>query len=336
MPARSLGRRGLIAWLGAAAACPLAARAQQPERLRRLGVLTAYRENDPSTQPFVTAFVQALERFGWAEGKNIQIDYRFAAGDPALFRSYAADLVELSPDAILASSSLPVAALRQQTRTIPIVFAAVGDPVGQGFVQSLARPGGNITGLSSPDALLYGKWLQLLKEIAPRVTRVAVIFNPDATPAAVMFNASIDAIEAAAPSLGISVTLAPFRDDSGIEAAIAAQSREPGGGLIDYPDGGFTTTHRDVIIAAAVRQRLPMIGWHAVSRAGGLMSYWFDPVDSFAGAASYIDRILKGAKPADLPVQQPTKYSLINLKTARALGLTVPQSILQRADEVIE
>jgi putative ABC transport system substrate-binding protein len=330
-------RRGFITMLGGAAAWPLAGQAQQPERVRRVGVLTAFHNHDPSTQPFVTAFAQVLEGLGWAEGKNIQIDYRFAAGDPALFESYAADLVGLAPDAILAGSSPAVAALRQQTRTIPIVFAAVGDPVGQGFVQSLARPGGNITGFSSPDALLYGKWLQLLKEIAPRVTRVAVIFNPDVVPAAALFNAAIDAIEAAAPSLGISVTLAPVRDDSGIEAAIAAQSREPGGGLIDYPDGGFTTTHRDVIIAAAALQRLPMIGWHGVSRAGGLMSYWFDPVDSFAGAASYIDRILKGAKPADLPVQQPTKYSLIiNLKTANALGLTVSQSILQRADEVIE
>ncbi len=253
----------------------------------------------------------------------------------ALFKTYAAELVGLSPDAILAGSSPAVAAMRQQTRTIPIVFVAVGEPVGQGFVQSLARPGGNITGFSAADAPLYGKWLQLLKEIAPGVTRVAVIFNPDTTPFAVLFNRC--AIEAAAPSLGMTVTLAPVRDDSGIEEAIAAQAREPGGGLIDYPDAGFTTTHRDVIIAAAFRNRLPMIGWHAVSRAGGLMSYWFDPVDLFAGAASYIDRILKGAKPADLAVQQPTKYSLvINLKTANALGLTVPQSILQRADEVIE
>jgi putative tryptophan/tyrosine transport system substrate-binding protein len=330
-------RPGFIAVLGGAAAWPLAGRAQQPGRVRRVGVLTAYRENDPSTQPFLTAFAQALERFGWAEGKNIQIDYRFAAGDPVLFKTYAAELVGLAPDAILAGSSQSVAALRQQTHTIPIVFAAVGDPVGQGFVQSLARPGGNITGFSSADAPLYGKWLQLLKEIAPRITRVAVIFNPDAKPAAVLFNASIDAIEAAAPSLGISVTLAPVRDDFGIEVAIAAHAREPGGGLVDFPDAGFTTTHRDVIIAAATRHRLPMIGWHAVSRSGGLMSYWFDPADSFVAAASYIDRILKGAKPADLPVQQPTKYSLIiNLKTANALGLTVPQSILQRADEVIE
>ena len=330
-------RRGFITVLGGAAAWPLAAHAQQPERVRGVGVLTAYHENDPSTQPFVTAFAQALGRFGWVEGKNIRIDYRFAAGDPALFKTHAADLVGQAPDAILAGSSPAVAALRQQTRIIPIVFVAVGEPVGQGFVQSLARPGGNITGFSAADAPLYGKWLQLLKEIAPSVTRVAVIFNPDATPAAVLFNASIDAIEAAAPSLGITVTLAPVRDDSGIEEVIAAQARQPGGGLIDYPDGGFTTTHRDVIIAAASRNRLPMIGWHGVSRAGGLMSYWFDPADSFAGAASYIDRILKGANPADLPVQQPTKFSLvINLKTANALGLTVPQSILHRADEVIE
>jgi putative ABC transport system substrate-binding protein len=323
--------------LGGAAAWPLAGHAQQPERLRRVGVLMAYRENDPDTQPLVTAFAQALERFGWVEGKNIQIDYRFAAGDPALFKTYAAELVGMSPDAVLASSSPAVAALQQQTRTIPIVFAAVGDPVGQGFVQSLARPGGNITGFSSADALLYGKWLQLLKEVAPDVTRVAVIFNPDAAPAAALLNAAIDAIKAAAPSLGITVTLAPVRDDAGIDEAIAAQAHEPGGGLIDFPDAGFTTTHRYVIIAAAARHRLPMIGWHAVSRAGGLMSYWFDPVDSFVAAASYIDRILRGAKPADLPVQQPTRYSLvINLKTANALGLTVPQSILQRADEVIE
>jgi putative ABC transport system substrate-binding protein len=330
-------RRAFVAVLGGAAAWPLAGHAQQPERLRRVGVLTPYGENDPSAQPLLTAFAQALERFGWVEGKNIQIDYRFAAGDPALFKTYAAELVGLAPDAILASSSPPIVALRQQTHTIPIVFAAVGDPVGQGFVQSLARPGGNITGFSSADAPLYGKWLQLLKQIAPDVTRVAVIFNPDAKPTAALFNASIEAIEAAAPPLGITVTLAPVRDDAEIETAIAALAREPGGGLIDFPDAGFTTTHRDVIIAAAARHRLPMIGWHAVSRSGGLMSYWFDPADSFVAAASYIDRILRGAKPADLPVQQPTKYSLIiNLQTANALGLTLPQSLLQRADEVIE
>ena len=207
------------------------------------------------------------------------------------------------------------------------------DPVGLGFVQSLARPGGNITGFSAYDAPMIGKWLQLLKEVAPSVTRVAVIFNPDTAPFAPLFNR---AIEAAAPSFGMTVTLAPVHDDAGIEEAIATQAREPGGGLIILPEP-LTVTHRDVIIAAATRHRLPLMGYAAFPRAGALMSYSFDPVDLYAQAASYIDRILKGASPADLPVQQPTKYSLIiNLKTAKALGLTVPQSLLAHADEVIE
>jgi putative ABC transport system substrate-binding protein len=223
--------------------------------------------------------------------------------------------------------------LRQQTRTLPIVFVLLVDPVGLGFVQSLARPGGNITGFSSYDAPMMGKWLQLLKEIAPAVTRVAVIFNPDTVPEAPLING---AIEAAAPSLGMTATLAPVHDDSGIEDAISAQAREPGGGLLILPNI-FTVAHRDVIIAAAAHHGLPIIATQDFRGSGGLMSYWFDPVDLHAQAASYIDRILKGAKPADLPVQQPTKYSLvINLKTAEALGLTVPQSMLARADQVIE
>jgi putative ABC transport system substrate-binding protein len=327
-------RAFIITVLGGAVAAPLAARAQQPERLRRLGVLMLFREHDSNTQPFVTAFAQALERFGWVEGKNIQIDYRFAAGDRTLYKTYAVELIGLAPDAILANGSPAVRTLRQQTRTIPIVFVDVSDPVGQGFVQSLARPGGNITGFSMPDAPIYGKWLQLLKEIAPAVTRVAVIFNPDNHPIAALNNR---AIEAAGPSLGITVTLAPVHDDSGIEEAIAAQAGQPGGGLIALPDGGFTAAHLDVIIAAAAHHRLPLIGWYVVPRAGGLMSYWWDPVAPYAQAASYVDRILNGASPADLPTQQPTTYSLvINLKTAEALGLTVPASMLQRADEVIE
>ncbi len=326
-------RRDLIAGATAtAAAWPRAAAAQQPERLRRVGVLIYYPEDSPIGQAYATAFAQALGRLGWVEGKNIQIDYRFAAGDPALFKKYAAELVGMSPDAILASTTPGLAALRQQTRTIPIVFVLVADPVGQGFVQSLARPGGNITGFSGLDAPLMGKWLQLLKEIAPRVTRVGVIFNPGTTPASLLN----PAIEAAGRSLGITVTLAPVHDDSGIEDAIAALAREPGGGLMALP-GGFNDAHREVISAAASRHGLPLIGTHSVSNAGGLMSYWFDSDELYAHAASYIDRILKGASPAELPVQQPTKFSLIiNLKTAKALGLTVPQSILQRADEVIE
>jgi putative ABC transport system substrate-binding protein len=282
-------------------------------------------DNNPLGPTFVTAFVQALGRFGWIEGKNIRFDYRFAASDPTRFRTYAAELAGLSPDAILATSSAAIAALRQETGTIPIVFSYVADPVGQGFVQSLARPGGNITGFSAYDAPLMGKWLQLLKEIAPDVTRIAVIFNPDTAPFATLYNS---AIEAAAASLGMTVTLVPVHDDSGIEQA-AALAREPGGALIAFPDS-FNTTHRDAINAVVVRHRLPQIG-NYVPRAGGLMSYWPDAVDGFAGAASYIDRILKGASPADLPVQQAPKFSLvINLKTAKALGLTVPPSMHAR------
>jgi putative tryptophan/tyrosine transport system substrate-binding protein len=327
-------RRQFITVLGAAAGWPLAARAQQPERLRRVGVLMPIPESDPLAQAFVTAFAQAMGRFGWVEGQNIRIDNRFAAGDPTLFKTFAAELVGLAPDVILADTPPAVAAVRHQTQTIPIVFALVIDPVGLGLVQSLARPGGNTTGFSAHDAQLMGKWLQLLKEAAPDITRVAVIFNPDTTGSAgSMLNRMI---EAAAPSLGITVTLAPVHDDAAIEAAIASIARKPGGGLIILPDS-FNGSHREVIAAAALRHNLPSIGFDIFSKAGGLMSYWFDIVDMHAQAASYVDRILKGANPADLPVQQPTKYSLIvNLKTAKALGLTVPQSILQRADEVIE
>jgi putative ABC transport system substrate-binding protein len=328
-----VNRRGFIIVLAAAAVWPLAGHAQQPEHTRRIGVLIAFPGNDPNTQAYVTAFAQALARLGWIEGKNIRIDYRFAAGDPALFKTYAAELVGLSPNAILAITPPAVAALREQTRTIPIVFV-LGDPVELGFVQSLARPGGNITGFSAYDAPMMGKWLQLLKEVAPSVTRAAVIFNPDTAPHAPLFNR---AIQAAAPSFGMTVTLAPVHDDAAIEEAVGAQAREPGGGLIPLPDS-FITTHRDVIIAAAIRHRLPLMGqgepW---TRAGALMSYSFHTVDLFAQAASYVDRILKGASPADLPVQQPTKYSLvINRKTAKALGLTVPPSMLDLADEIIE
>jgi putative ABC transport system substrate-binding protein len=240
------------------------------------------------------------------------------------------ELVGLAPDVILGSTQPAVAALWQQTRTMPIVFVLVFDPVGQGFVRSLARPGGNVTGFTAFDAPIAGKWLQLLKEIASGVTRVAVIFNPD-TASSPFLNRTI---EAAAPAFGITVTLAPVHD-AAIEGAIAAQAREPGGGLISLSDS-FNTTHRDVIIAAAARYRLPLIGTPDFPRAGGLISYWYDPVELHAQAASYIDRILKGASPADFPVQQPTKSLIINLKTAKALGLTVPPSMLGLADEVIE
>jgi len=319
--------------LGAAAAWPLGGHAQQPERLRRVGVLIPDPESSPLAQAYVTAFAEALGGFGWVEGKNIRIDYRFAAGDPTLLETSAAELVGLSPDAILTGGSSAVAAFQRHTRTIPIVFTGVGDPIGQGFVQSVPRPGGNITGFGANDPALTGKWLQLLKEIAPRVMRVSVIFNPDTAVFAPLFNG---VIEATAPAFGMTVALSPVHDDAGIEEAIAALAREQGGGVIALPDG-FNVTHRDVIIAAASRHNLPLIGTLQYANAGGLIAYWFNGVDPYAQAASYIDRILKGASPADLPVQYPTKYSLIiNLKTAKALGLTVPPSMLDLADEVIE
>jgi putative ABC transport system substrate-binding protein len=320
--------------LGGAALWPLAGYTQQPERMRRVGVLVPFPENDPLSQAIVTAFAQALGRLGWNVGGNIQIDYRFAAGNPALFKTYAAELVGLSPDTVLASTPPAVEALRQQTPAMPIVFVLVQDPVGLGLVQSLARPGGDITGFGAVDPPIMGKWLQLLKEVAPSVTRVAAIFNPETQPYATFFNS---AIEEAAPSFGMTVRLTPVHDDAGIEEAIAAQAGKPGGSLICVPDP-FNATHRDVIIAAAIRRGLPLIGTGDVfPRAGALMSYFYDPVEAHAQAASYIDRILRGAKPADLPVQYPTKYSLvINLKTAMALGLTVPPSMLDLADEVIE
>src|SRR4029077_9215147 len=304
---RSLRRREFLAAVAGAATWPLTGYAQPVERVRRVGALLPFPENDPITQAFVTTFALALERFGWVEGKNIRFDYRFAAGDPTLFKTYASELVGLSPDAILASTLPVVEVLQPQTRTLPIVFVLVPDPVGQGFVQSLARPGGNITGFGVVDAPIMGKWLQLLKEVAPDILRVAVIFNPDTAPHAPLFNR---VIEDAAPSFGMTVTLAPVRSDATIEEAIAAQAHEPGGGLICLPDS-FNVTHGDVIVAAATRHRLPLIGLPPLIRAGGLMSYFFDPVDAHLQAASYIDRILKGASPADLPVQQPTKYSLV-------------------------
>jgi putative ABC transport system substrate-binding protein len=306
---------------------------QQVEQMRRVGVLINWREGDPFARASATAFAQALASSGWVDGKNIRIDYRFAGGDPVLFKTDAAELVALMPNAILASTPPAVVALRQQTRTIPIVFVLVVDPVGLGFVQSLARPGGDITGFSAYDAPIMGKWLQLLKEVAPGVTRVAMMFNPDNAPHAPLFT---NALKDAARSFGMTVTLAPVHDDSEMEEAVDAEAREPGGGLVILPES-FVVTRADVITAAAARHSLPLIGTREFPRTGGLMSYWFDPIDVYAQAATYIDRILKGASPADLPVQQPTKYALIiNLKTAKALGLTIPPSMLVLADEVIE
>jgi len=333
MQVRSVRRRGFLTAVVVAAAWPLAGHTQQAKRVPRVGVLMPFSKDDQIARGDVTAFAQALGRLGWVDGRNIQIDYRFAANDPALLKTYAAELVGLSPNAILASTPPAVDALRQKTHAIPIVFVLVQDPVGLGMVQSLSRPGGNITGFSGAGTALVGKWLQLLKDIAPGVTRVAVIFNPDTQPYAKFFNS---AIEDAAPSFGVTISLAPVHDEAEIEKAFAVPGHEPGSGMICLPDS-FTVSHRVAITAAAARHALPLIGLPELVRAGGLMSYWYDTVELHARAASYVDRILKGASPADLPVQQPTKYSLmINLKTAKALGLTVPPSMLDLADEVIE
>jgi putative ABC transport system substrate-binding protein len=328
-------RREFITLLGgAAAAWPLTAPAQPTGQMRRVGAVIAFAEKDSVGQASATAFKSGLEHLGWVEGRNIQVDYRFASGDPTLYKAHAAELVSRSPDAILAGASPAVAALQPLTHTIPIVFVLVVDPVGQGFVQSLARPGGNITGFSVYDAPLMGKWLGFFKEIDPGLRRVTVIFNPDTAPFAKLFNRSI---EAAAQSLGVAVTLAPVHDDAAIEIAVAAQAREPGGGVLILPES-FSFTHRKTIIAAAARYRLPAVGMNDLfPRDGGLMSYSIDAVDTYRLGASYIDRILKGAKPADLPIEQETKFSLIlNLKTAKTLGLDVPWQLQQLADEVIE
>jgi len=320
-------RRELLAALaGAAAASPT--RAQQPGSPRRVGVLIAFPQSDPLAQAFVKVFAEALGRAGWAEGRNIHIEYRYASGDPSLFRQYAAELVDLAPDAILASTTPALAALRERTRTIPIVFVIVPDPVALGFVQSVAHPGGNITGFASYDAEIIGKWIEFLKEADPALARVAIIFNPDTAS-----GQGLDRVIQAAPSLGVTAVRTPVHNDAEIVTAIAAAAREPGGGLVALPDS-FNQTHHAIIIDTAIRHRLPLA---STGFTGALIAYWFDGIELNARAATYIDRILRGASPADLPVQYPTKYRLlINLKTAKAIGLTLPESLLARADEIVE
>jgi len=329
-------RREFVTGFGSiAAAWPLAGLAQPLDRMRRVGILLPWPDYLPDVRElWVTDLAQDLGRFGWVDGENIRFDYRFTAGNSTLFKPFAGELVGLAPDVILAMTPLAVMAVLEQTHTIPIVFAFVLDPVGLGFVQSLARPGGNITGFATFDAPIMGKWVQFLKEIAPRVTRVAVIFNPDTAPYAPLLSR---AIEVGARSSGMTVMLAPVRDDAEIAEAIAAHAREPWGGLMSLPDP-FTASHRDAIAATALRHRLPLIGvGEELAKAGGLIVYEQDFRELPAQLASYIDRILRGATPADLPVQYPTKYSLmINLKTAKALDLNVPPSMLDLADKVIE
>jgi putative ABC transport system substrate-binding protein len=327
-------RRDFVALLGGAAlASPVAARAQQPERVRRVGVLLATAENDPETQARTKAFRQGLAALGWTEGRDILIDYRYAAGDATRIKAYAAEMVSAGPDLILATNTPVLAALRQGN-PLPIVFVQVIDPIGQGFVASLARPGGNITGFTNFEPAMASKWLEMLKEIAPGVARVALMFNPDTAPFAGMF---WQPVEHAAPSFDVKPIQAPVRDVGEIERAIEALARDGNGGLIVLSDTS-TTNHRDLIIALAARHRLPTVyPFRFFAANGGLMSYGSDTADVYRRAASYVDRILKGEKPGDLPVQAPVKFELvINLKTAKALGLDVPLHLQQRADEVIE
>ena len=328
-----IGRRGFITVLGGAVvAWPLAARAQQ-ERMRRIAFLHSLAENDPEAQARIAAFRQTLETLGWTEHRNVQIEHRFSAGDFVRMRAYTAELVNSAPDLIVATSTPVLAALKQATRSIPIVFSVVNDPVGQGFVASMARPGGNITGFTFVDFPLIGKWLEMLKEIAPGVRRIILVFNPQTAPYYPVFLRELGA----APSLAADVSATPVRDEAEIEAAITGFAQNPGGGLI-IPGEPFINTHRRLIMALAERHRLPAIyGFRHYVREGALMSYGPDTLDIYRRSASYVDRILKGEKPADLPVQAPTKFELvINLKTAKALGLTVPMALQARADEVIE
>jgi len=301
--------------------------------MRRIGVLMARSANDPEGQAFVAAFLQGLQELGWSDGRNAIVDIRWSADNNADARKYAAELVALAPDVILAQSSNAVASLQQVTSTVPIVFALVADPVGAGYVDSLARPGGNITGFTVFDYSISGKWLQLLKEIAPGVTRVAVFRDPSLA----LGPGQFAVIQALAPSLGVELRPVDVRDEGEIERAIATFAQSPNSGLIAAASPQ-ATSHRDLIIALAARHRLPAVYYGRFwAAAGGLISYGPDQVDQLRRAPSYVDRILKGEKPADMPVQAPTKYELvINLKTAKALGLNVPLGLQQRADEVIE
>jgi ABC-type uncharacterized transport system substrate-binding protein len=327
-------RREFIKLVGGAAAMwPLVARAQQPERMRRIGVLQYINESDPELQRRVAVFVQGLQKLGWREGANLVIDYRYGAEDSERMRLDAAELVGLKPDLIWTSGGLGLLSLKRATHSIPIVFTGVYDPVGSGYVASLARPGGNITGFTLGEFSMGGKMLEVLKEVVPQVSRVAVILNLEQPPHVAMWRA----VEAMAQSFGVSLTATDVQDPAEIERAIEAFAREPNGGLIVLP-GPITNNHRELIIALAARHRLPAAyPFRYFVKEGGLVSYGADPFDQSRQAAAYVDRILKGEKPEDLPIQQPTKFEfVINLKTAKALGLTVPPSLLTRADEVIE
>jgi putative tryptophan/tyrosine transport system substrate-binding protein len=326
-------RREFIAGLGSATAWPLVARAQQAERMRRVGVLMSQPANDEFAQIYLSSFAQALQELGWTIGRNVRVDYRWGAGDADLIRKYAAELLTLAPDVILVNAGRIVRALQQGSRAVPIVFVTTIDPVGGGLVESLARPGSNATGFASYEFSMGGKWLGLLKEIEPRVKRVAIIRNPS-VPADV---GGFAAIQAAATSLGVELTPIGVRDGAEIERGITSFAASPNGGLITV-GAASVRQHRGLIIALAARHRLPAVyGAWEFAAAGGLISYGIDYITQYRQGAGYIDRILKGENPGDLPVQTPTKFELvINLKTANALGLTIPETLLATADELIK
>jgi putative ABC transport system substrate-binding protein len=332
-------RRDFITLLGGAATAsnlwPLAARAQQTDRVRRIGVLMPFAATDAAGKLELAAFAHQLQDLGWADGGNLRIDYRWSAGDPERMQALAKELTALQPDVLFARSTPVTGALLKQTRTIPIVFAVVSDPVGEGFVASVARPGGNATGFTNAESSLTGKWLGLLKEIMPSINRVAFIFDPKVAPGGGSYYTKL--IESAAPSFAVAPTAVPVHNASDIEGAIGDFVKKPNGGLLVLPDA-TTNLHRELIIALAARYRVPAVyGFRYIAADGGLMSYGIDVVELFRRAATYVDRILKGAKPADLPVQLPDKFQLvINLKTASAMGLTIPTSLQLLADEMIE
>jgi putative ABC transport system substrate-binding protein len=326
-------RREFITLIGGVAASPIVVRAQQHERMRRIGVLMPMTENDSDAAPRISLFVKSLEELGWQDGKNIRFDYRWGAASGDRFRVFAAELVELKPDLILVTGLPGLAALRQETRTLPIVFLLVVDPVGIGFVKSLAHPGGNITGITNFEPSMVGKWLEMLKEIAPRVTRILFIFDPDTTPYATF----LSGIERFAPSLAIEAIAKPVHNRADIEAAIVSFAEAPNGGVAVMPCP-LTLTNREQIVELNNLHRLPAVypyGYFATS--GGLLAYGVDVHFIYRQVSTYLDKILKGENPGDLPVEAPTKFELlINLKTAKALDITVPAALLARADEVIE
>jgi putative ABC transport system substrate-binding protein len=328
-------RREFIVGIGTTAAWPLAARAQQGDRVRRIGVLMAAGENDPEGKSQLFGLMQGLADLGWTDGSTMRMDVRWAAGDVDLMRKFAKELVNLGPDVIISGTTAGTAALQRETRTIPIIFAAVTDPVGSGFVASLPRPGGNITGFAFIEASMAGKYLELLTEIAPGVSHAALMFNPDTISGGGSHYLAV--FEAAARSLKVTPIIAPVRSDAEIETAMVSLGREPGGGLVVSTDP-FMFDHRAPTILAAAQNNLPAVYWNDVFiRDGGLLSYAPDVRDGYRRSASYVDRILRGAKPAEIPVQLPVKFKMvINLKTAKALGLTIPETLLATADEVIQ